>query len=157
MYGRLPAIELVSLSDDGQKLAFMLTNGEERRIAVRNLVSGDTKVLDADRANVRRPQVAVLRLQREEPLLLAQQVHQRHGLEVERQFTRFDLGEVQHVHDQRDRSEQSQQQRSRRGSGWVMFGQGLAPSATFNVLGCHQWPVTAKVTWILIGSNPVDS
>src|SRR5205814_2028915 len=39
-YGKLPSIEAVSLSPNGQELAFVVTNGEQRQIVVRELASG---------------------------------------------------------------------------------------------------------------------
>ena len=52
-YRPLPNIEDVSLSPDGQKLGVIWTNGEERRVAIRNLTDGSTKVLGVGRAKVR--------------------------------------------------------------------------------------------------------
>jgi dipeptidyl aminopeptidase/acylaminoacyl peptidase len=44
-YGKLPTIEDVAISADGQKLAVLATNGEERRIAIRNLADGSTRLV----------------------------------------------------------------------------------------------------------------
>jgi len=41
LYGRLPQIESVTISPDGSKLALILTDGEERVLAIRNL-NGET-------------------------------------------------------------------------------------------------------------------
>jgi dipeptidyl aminopeptidase/acylaminoacyl peptidase len=52
-YGHLPSIEDISISQDGQKIAVIWTNGEERRIAIRDLGNGSTKVLGVGRNKVR--------------------------------------------------------------------------------------------------------
>lgn len=52
-YGHLPNIEEVSLSPDGLKMAVILTNGEERRVAIRDLTDGSTKLLGVGSAKVR--------------------------------------------------------------------------------------------------------
>ncbi len=52
-YGRLPTIEMVSISPDGQKLALMITTGDERRVAIRDLKAGTTKVFGAGSTKVR--------------------------------------------------------------------------------------------------------
>ena len=53
-YGQLPAIEMLDLSDDGHKLAFILSSGDGRVVAVRDLKQGTTKpVADGD-AKIRR-------------------------------------------------------------------------------------------------------
>lgn len=52
-YGHLPSIEDISISQDGQKIAVIWTNGEERRIAIRDLADASTKVLGVGRNKVR--------------------------------------------------------------------------------------------------------
>jgi dipeptidyl aminopeptidase/acylaminoacyl peptidase len=52
-YGHLPSIEVASLSPDGQKLAIIWTNGEDRRIAIQDLSNGKMEVLGVGRAKVR--------------------------------------------------------------------------------------------------------
>lgn len=52
-YGRLPTIETVSISPDGQKLALIVTTGDERRVAVRDLKAGTTQVFGAGNTKVR--------------------------------------------------------------------------------------------------------
>ncbi|HEX5377098.1 MAG TPA: prolyl oligopeptidase family serine peptidase, partial [Phenylobacterium sp.] len=52
-YGRLPAIETAIVSPDGASLALIVTNGERRKIAIRDLASGQTSVLDSGDAKVR--------------------------------------------------------------------------------------------------------
>lgn len=52
-YGRLPAIETAVISPDGGALALVVTNGERRKIAIRDLASGVTQVLDSGDAKVR--------------------------------------------------------------------------------------------------------
>lgn len=52
-YGRLPAIETVEISPDGASLALIVTNGERRKIAIRDLASGTTSVLDSGDIKVR--------------------------------------------------------------------------------------------------------
>ncbi len=52
-YGRLPAIEAPALSPDGASLALIVTNGEQRKVAIRDLASGVTSVLDSSGVKVR--------------------------------------------------------------------------------------------------------
>ena len=52
-YGKLPTIEDVAISADGQKLAVLATNGEERRIAIRNLADGSTRLVGVGPIKVR--------------------------------------------------------------------------------------------------------
>jgi dipeptidyl aminopeptidase/acylaminoacyl peptidase len=52
-YGHLPSIEKASISPDGQKLGVIWTNGEERRIAIKDLTTGKIEVLGVGRAKVR--------------------------------------------------------------------------------------------------------
>jgi len=52
-YGKLPNIEDVAISADGMKLAVIVTNGDERRIAIRNLADGSTKLLAVGPIKVR--------------------------------------------------------------------------------------------------------
>ena len=52
-YGKLPNVEAVAISPDGTRLGFVSTNGEERRIVIRNLVDGTTKVLSAGMVKIR--------------------------------------------------------------------------------------------------------
>ena len=52
-YGRLPAIETAQVSPDGASLALIVTNGERRKIAIRDLATGVTSVLDSGDAKVR--------------------------------------------------------------------------------------------------------
>jgi dipeptidyl aminopeptidase/acylaminoacyl peptidase len=44
-YGRLPSIEQAVVSPDGEQLAVIVTNGEERRIVVKDLVQGKITLL----------------------------------------------------------------------------------------------------------------
>jgi len=52
-YGRLPNIEAASISTDGGKLAVILTDGEERKVAIRNLADGSTRLLSVGSVKVR--------------------------------------------------------------------------------------------------------
>lgn len=52
-YGGLPSIEQAALSPDGQKLAVIWTNGEDRRIAIRDLTDGKTGVIAVGAAKLR--------------------------------------------------------------------------------------------------------
>ena len=52
-YGKLPNLEAVAISPDGAKLGFVSTNGEDRRIVIRNLADGSTKVLSAGTVKIR--------------------------------------------------------------------------------------------------------
>ena len=52
-YGRLPSIEDVTLSPDGLKMAVIWTNGEERRVVIRDLVDGGTGVISVGPAKIR--------------------------------------------------------------------------------------------------------
>jgi dipeptidyl aminopeptidase/acylaminoacyl peptidase len=52
-YGKLPNIEDVAISADGMKLAVVVTNGDERRIAIRDLADGSTKLLGVGPIKVR--------------------------------------------------------------------------------------------------------
>ncbi|HEX5378041.1 MAG TPA: S9 family peptidase, partial [Phenylobacterium sp.] len=52
-YGHLPTIEEVSISPDGGKLGAIWTNGDERRVVIRNLADGGTRVLGVGRAKIR--------------------------------------------------------------------------------------------------------
>ena len=40
LYARLPALEDVQLSPDGQRVAFVLTSGDQRVVAVKSLETG---------------------------------------------------------------------------------------------------------------------
>ncbi len=52
-YGRLPNIEEVSISPDGQKLGVILTTGEDRGILIRDLAGGTDQVIRAGNQKVR--------------------------------------------------------------------------------------------------------
>jgi len=52
-YGRLPAIEDVAISPDGARLGLIVTDGTERKVAVRELATGATQVLDSQGAKLR--------------------------------------------------------------------------------------------------------
>ena len=52
-YGKLPNVETVPISGGGQKLAVIVTNGEDRRIAIRNLADGSTRLLAVGPIKVR--------------------------------------------------------------------------------------------------------
>lgn len=52
-YGRLPAIEDVAISPDGARLGLIVSDGTARKIAVRELATGVTQVLDGQGAKLR--------------------------------------------------------------------------------------------------------
>lgn len=53
VYGGLPSIETASISPDGQRLAVVVTDGEQRLIALRSLADGSTHSLVVGDAKVR--------------------------------------------------------------------------------------------------------
>jgi dipeptidyl aminopeptidase/acylaminoacyl peptidase len=52
-YGRLPAIEDAAISPDGSKLSLIVSDGRARKVAVRDLASGSTHVLDGQGEKLR--------------------------------------------------------------------------------------------------------
>lgn len=52
-YGRLPAIEDAAISPDGGKLGLIVTDGAVRKIAVRDIATGRTEVLDGQGVKLR--------------------------------------------------------------------------------------------------------
>ncbi len=52
-YGRLPAIEDVAMAPDGGHVAVTVTNGDQRKIAIRSLSDGATYVMDTGDVKVR--------------------------------------------------------------------------------------------------------
>ena len=52
-YGKLPSIEDAAISPDGERFAVVTTEGEARRIIIREIATGKTNVLNAGSAKVR--------------------------------------------------------------------------------------------------------